>query len=300
LTTQANPALLTEDEAGEQLDVGLESLIQQLQLQLSSLERQLSPDLAPIFGGQVLDRMIEEALVRQEAAQRGLAVSDERMREEIGVLLGINTAAPPDEIDTTADDLATGVGMEDFDEIYAQFKTNVLQTSRFAEKDFRNMVRASVLRDQLRAELAEGVELEQEQVEAVLFSLETEETAEATRARLVDDEEDPEDLVEEFATDEDPGTAAFSLPWLPTGYLAAQLGIEIERAAFNTPVGDTSPIVLGQDGRFYIVYVGGREVRELSEEFAAQSGDQAYESWLAQAKSEHAEYLNWQAALVTR
>lgn len=68
---QQTPVIAPE-EGEEDPNAGMDSLIQQLQLQLASLERQLSPDLASVFGGQVLDRMIEEALVQQEAAERGL------------------------------------------------------------------------------------------------------------------------------------------------------------------------------------------------------------------------------------
>jgi parvulin-like peptidyl-prolyl isomerase len=291
-----------DDGENSDADTGLDSLIQQLQLQLGSLERQLSPDLAPIFGGQVLDRMIEETLVRQEAAERGLSVSDDRMRQEIGLLLGLNPnpiTLDPDTEDATPAAEMEG-SMEDFDDIYRQFKTNVLQPTRFDEKDFRDMVRASILRDELRNAMAESVDLQQDQVEIILFSLATEESAEATRDRLTQDNEDPEALAEEFAMDEDPTTSAFSLPWLPAGYLSAQLGREVESVAFNTAVGRTSPVVRGQDGLYYVIYVSGHELRELSEDLAVQAGNQAYELWLTTAKAQHAEYLDWQAALVTR
>ena len=301
LAAQQTAGLLPDSDDPE-ADPGLASLIQQLQLQLGSLERQLSPDLAPVFGGQVLDRMIEETLVREEAAERGLTISDERMEEEIQLLLGYdpNPTNPLTDTDTLTDPVAPLAPVEDFNDIYRQFRTNVLQPSRFAEQDFRDMVRASILRQQLRNEMAEGIPLEQEQVEIVLFSLETEEAAEAARIRLVEDNEDPEELGEEFLMDEDPSTAAYSLPWLPAGYLSSQVGIDVEKAAFNTSVGRASTVVRGQDGRYYVVYVSGREVRELSQDFIAQAGDEAYEHWLESAKAEHAEYLDWQAALVTR
>jgi parvulin-like peptidyl-prolyl isomerase len=303
LTQLASQQTLTPgDEESPDTDVGLESLIQQLQIQLGNLERQLSPDLAPVFGGQVLDRMIEETLVRQEAVERGLSVSDERMKEEIAMLLGLNPdpTTPITDTETMTETVAPVSEMEDYNEIYGQFKTNVLQATRFAEKDFRDMVRASILRDQLRDEMAQNVDLTQEQVEIILFNLESEEIAEGIRDRLTEGSEDPEELAEELMLDDDATTGAFSLPWLPVGYLGAQLGMEVESAAFNTPVGRVSPVVRGQDGSYYVIYVSGREARELSEELASQAGDQAYEMWLTRAKAEQAEYFNWQAALVTR
>ena len=106
-------------------------------------------------------------------------------------------------------------------------------------------------------------------------------------------------LVEEFGADEDDTTLGYSLPWLPVGYLGAQLGLDVERAAFNTPVGRASEPILGEDGNYYVIYVKGHEVRELSQDLLAQAENQAYEGWLAQAKDERAEYLDWEDAVIS-
>lgn len=296
---EPSPETTSADEATE-VDLGMDTLIQQLQMQLSSLEQQLSTDMATVYGSQVLESMIEEELVRQEAEVRGLTVTDEEMEEQIGVMLGYT---PQDTTPITETSAVTGTVTptaepEDFDDLYNQFKTNVLQAVRYSEKDFRNMLRASLLQDKLRTAMGEDVELEQDQVEVVIFSSDTEADAQGVYTRLTEKEEDPEALVEEFGTDEDETTLGYTLPWLPTGYLGPQVGEEIEQAAFNTPAGQASQPILASDGQYYVIYVKGHEVRELSEDLAAQAGDLAFEGWLSRAKEERVEYHDWENAVI--
>ncbi len=285
-----------EPGAGDDTD----TLIQQLQLQLNSLERQLSPDLATVYGGQVLDTMVEEALLRQEARNRDLSVSDEQIEQQIQLLLGYDPEATAAVTDTeTLTETVAVPSQQDFDLYYEQFQTNVLEVARYPEEDFREMVRADIVREQIQAELAEDVSGVQDQVETTVFAVETEEAAEVLRARIEEEGIDPETIVEEFDADEDETTTGFSLPWLPAGYLGPQMGPEVEQAAFNTPVGHTSQPVVGQDGQYYVVYVSGHEERELGEQLLAQAELQAYEGWLAELKDERAEYYDWESAVIT-
>jgi len=106
-------------------------------------------------------------------------------------------------------------------------------------------------------------------------------------------------LVEELSQNESPSSAGYDLPWLPQGYLDVQFGIELEKAAFNTPVGKASQPVLGIGEQYFVIYVKGHEERELSEDLLAQAEQQAYEGWLSTSKGELVKYLDWEAAIVT-
>ena len=289
------------DTEGTVVDDGTSALIQQLQVQVSSLENQLSPNLSTVFGGQVLDTMIEEELVRQEAAARGITVTEDEIERQTELLLGFDreaaTAAVTD-TETLTDTLALPA-VEDFPELYKQFKTNVLDVTRFSDSDFQAMMEAQVLRERIQVELARDVDQVQDQVETIVFSAPTEETAETLRSRLSADGADPEAIAEELATGADDLSTAFTLPWLPLGYLNSYLGTDVERVAFNTPVGGVSPVVLASDGQFYVVYVLGHEERELSADLLASTEQQAYSEWLSQAKETRVEYLSWEEAIVT-
>jgi parvulin-like peptidyl-prolyl isomerase len=248
--------------------------------------------------------MIEEELVRQEAETRGLTVSEEELEEGIGVMLGFdpNAATEPltgtETITGTANATPTPLPEAQLENLYQQFKTNVLQVTRYPEKDFRAMIEANLLREQLKAELSEDVEQVQDQVETIFFALETEEAAAALRARINEEGEDPTALIEELNNDESDQTSAFNLPWLPLGYIGGQFSPEIERVAFNTPVERASEPVTGVDERFYVIYVSGHEERELSPDLLGQAEEQAYEGWLAEAKQERSEYLAWEEAII--
>jgi len=136
-------------------------------------------------------------------------------------------------------------------------------------------------------------------VETIIYTLPTEEAAEALRSELNAEGADPQALVEELNADEDSLTSAYSMPWLPEGYLSSFLDVEIERVAFNTPTGTASPVVLVPDGQYFVVYVLGHEERELSADVLASLEQQAYSDWLAQQMELRVDYLAWEDAVVT-
>lgn len=290
------------------VDDGTAAFVQQLQTQVSTLRNQLSPDLASAYAGQVLDTMIEEELVRQEAATRGLTVTDDDIQLQTEQLLGYNREAATSEITGTATltDTATvteSATTEDtqmsYDELYDQFTTNVLDLTQFSEKDFRAMVEAQLLSEKVLTALAENVVAVQDQVEGTVLRVATEEDAEALRTRINDEGVDPATVVEEFTADDSDVTIGYTFPWLPVGYIGSELGTDVERAAFNTSIGKASAAVYGNDGQLYIVFVSGHEERELSEDALASEEQQTFDEWLAQAKTDRVEYLDWEAAVVT-
>ncbi len=290
------------------VDDGTAAFVQQLQAQVSSLRNQLSPDLASAYAGQVLDTMIEEELVRQEAATRGLTVTDDDIQLQTEQLLGYNREAATSEITDTATLTDTTTVTESatteetpmsYDELYDQFTANVLDLTRFSEKDFRAMVEAQLLSEKVLTALAENVVTVQDQVEGTVLRVATEEDAEALRTRINDEGVDPATVVEEFTADDSDVTIGYTFPWLPVGYIGSELGTDVERAAFNTSIGKASAAVYGNDGQLYVVFVSGHEERELSEDTLASEKQQTFDEWLAQAKTDRVEYLDWEAAVVT-
>jgi foldase protein PrsA len=285
-----------DTEAEATVDDGTDALIQQLQYTLSSLEQQLSPDFTNLYAGQVLDAMIEEELIRQEAARRDLTVTEEEIQLGIELTVGYDRAAATSTLTDTA---VAAFDQPDFDELYEQFDTNVLKIARFSEEDFRAMITAQLLAQKLIEELIRDIELVRDQVELTVFTISTEDEGLVLKSRLNDDGEDPAILAEELAQDESPTSAGYDLPWLSQGYLDVQFGTELEEAAFNTPVGKASQPILGTGEQYFVVYVKGHEERELSEDLLAQAEQQAYEGWLSTAKDQLVKYLDWEAAIVT-
>lgn len=272
-----------------------QTFTQQIQITINNLEKQLSPDLSAVFGGRVLDDMIEEALVRQEAAERGLTVSNQEVNRHMEEMLGYDPEAA--EQGTITDTL----GVDNFDELYRMFRENVLKASRYSEEDYRDLVRVNLLQQRIKEDLTDEVQEEVEQVEVTYFTTETEEAGQTLRERLNNGEIAPEELVEELNGDESEATNAAALPWLPTGYLAGQTTPQIEQIAFNTPVDRASePALNPNDGLYYVIYVTGHEERPLSDFLLEDAREQQYTNWVEEQKEEKVEYLNWEKAVITK
>lgn len=300
LSSQQLTVTSTEEDAATAaettVDGGTDALIQQLQYTLSNLEQQLSPDFTNLYAGQVLDAMIEEELVRQEAAKRDLAVTEDEIQQSIELTVGYDRTAATSTLTDTA---VAAFDQLDFDEVYQQFDINVLKIARFSEEDFRAMITAQLLAQKLMEELIRDMEMVRDQVELTVFTVDTEDEGLVLKSRMNDDGEDPAVLIEEFAQDDNPTSAGYDLPWLPQGYLDVQFGIEMEKAAFNTPLGKATQPILGTGEQYFVIYVKGHEERELSEDLLAQAEQQAYEGWLSATKGELVKYLDWEAAIVT-
>ena len=282
-----------EDGVETPVDSANNAYIQQLQLNISSLESQLSEDLASLFASQVLDSMIEEELIRQEANTLGLTVNEQDVDLTIEEFMGFGTSSQ-----TVTDTVATPDPQE-IDDIFRQFETNVLEPSRFSEEDFRTMIKAGLLREQLQVVFSENVALEEDQVQITLIAHTSEDEANLLATRINDGDEEVETITAELNEDEDANSYAYSAPWLPIGYLGSQISVDLEQVAFNTPVGRASQPILGPDDLFFVIYVHGHEERPLSEEVLYQTQQQEYNYWLLNQTEESTEYLDWQDAVLT-
>jgi parvulin-like peptidyl-prolyl isomerase len=272
-------------------DESMLGLYQQFQSTVSNLQTQLSPSMASVLGKQVLDYMLEEELIRQEAQARNLTVSADELTQNIEEIVGYDPTAAETVTDTTQ--------LKTFEDRYEEYNEVFLKPSRFSEQAFRTMVETNLLRDQLLNEIGGDIPQTSDQVDPIFFAVDSEETGFALHQRL-EEGEDPLELVEELNNDENDQTAGFPLSWIPAGYLGPQLGPEIEQVTFNTPVGQAAEPTLGSDGQYYVIYINGHEERPLDETTMRQMREDQYTSWLETQKAERWEYLNWEdAVLVT-
>ncbi len=293
-----NQVQVLDTEPDDGIETPIESsenaYVQQLQLNISNLESQLSEDLSSFFAGQVLDTMIEEELVRQEAAVRGLTVSEEDVDLTIEEFMGFGASSV-----TVTDTLATPDPQE-VEETLGQFKTNVLEPSRFTEDEFRTMIRTGLLRAQLKEILGENVALVEDQVQITLLVVTTEEDGNALTTRINDGGEDVGAIITELTEDDEDNSYGYEAPWLPLGYLGSQLSMDIERVAFNTPPGRASEPILGPEDSYYVIYVNGHEEQPLSDDLLYQTRAQEYNNWLIKQTEEQTEYLAGQDAILIR
>lgn len=286
--------------AGQESESGGQSLQDYFQQQINNLQSQLSPENAETLGEQVLDQMVQERLVRQEAERRDIDVSAEEVQSEIHANFGyepdatpVPTVSPPvtaTESLTTSEaapaPTPTQMTEADFRELYNQYMQQGLKPIGVSEQQYRSWVEASLLSEKLQADMKEELPQQADQVKLQFLSVNSEEQADELADRL-DSGEDFEALAEEIEADEESPGSSSELSWLPQDSLAARLGEETAATVFDLEVGEhTEPITLGEQSQtYYIFQVTGHEERELDAAILDQMAQERFQSWLESQQS---------------
>jgi parvulin-like peptidyl-prolyl isomerase len=257
--------------------------IQQAQAQSASLP------------SEVLVDMIDDELIRQEAARRNIVVTSEEVQEEIERQFGYERNPPtPTPTPITATITITGtptpteppMSQEEFERNYSEYVLALSSNARITEAAFRRLFESGLYRTKLQSALAEEVPTTAEQVHARHILVETEEEAKEVLERL-DAGEDFAALADELS--KDTSTEGGDLGWFPRG----QMVTEFEEAAFALQPGETSDIVETSFG-FHIINVMEYEAdRPLDEATLSQRKDSALENWLAERRYSDAVERFW-------
>ncbi len=282
------------------------SFTQQFESEIANLQNQLRPELAVLFGSDVLDKMAEEELVRQEAAARGIVITPAQMEETIrqtllaqGYLQAASTLTETTTLDETANSIPT-----DYATGYADFLEGIQRVTQFKQVDFEAMIEAELLREELKLLLGQDLVTTAPHVELSFLVAETEEVALLLQAR-VNAGEDIAAIISELQAQaiEDPSVNAGEVPWLAEGVIAEQLGAELEQLAFNTPLNQATAPAQALDGNFYVLYITGREENHpLDESMLSQSRTEQYNVWLTQQLEEKVTRFSpaWEKATPTQ
>lgn len=264
--------------------------------QIRQIDSMLSETYATMLGKEVLDRMVQEEVLRQEAARRGIAVSQEEIDRAIEEQFGydrdaamaalltptvVSTAPVTAEtaLTVTATPEPTPVPKEEFDRRYQEYVKTYLKPSGLSEAKFRAMVEASLLYDKLQQAIAAELPQTMEQVQVRYFSFSTQEEAGQVAERLGKGEK-WEDIAAEIKEDEESQAYASEPEWVTRGFLAEQFGEEAASTVWETPAQQYTAPLAGTDGRWYIVHVMGREVRELESWLHSYEEQRVFQEWL--------------------
>lgn len=252
-----------------------QSIINQLLSNLSS------PDNYSLT---VLDKMIEETLIRQLAVQYDVSVSPDEVQTTIEEQFGYDRNAPPPtptpEAGSTVTETASAgndsISAEEFQQRYNQFIADMGDRNSLTEEEFREVIAVGLLRERLQeaAPLEFDTTAEMVKVRAILAQISPEPTdpvkaeadalAKAFAARKrIEDGEDFAEVAKEVS--EDPGSApnGGELGWFGRG----QMVPEFEDAAFSLAVGEISQPVKTDFG-FHIIQV--EEKNEETEQIRAR------------------------------
>ncbi len=299
---------LAQQQALDMTDPNAEFYLEYIQGNLRNLENELSLANAWNIGEQVLDQLVVEELVRQEAERRDITVTPEELQQEIERHFGYEQNPPtpePTPIATlpltptdaltptpTVVPLPTPTMMTE--DTFRQLYNDALKSWKslgISEQQYRSWIEASLLLKELQEQIGAEIPITADQVKLRYLRVDSEERANELAARL-DDGEDFQALADELKEDEQsPGFGA-ELNWYPKHVLEERMGTELAELAFSLEVGEHSQPVLSEDGTQYtIIEVTGHEVNELASYVLEQAKGEAFQEWVeAQKKAALIEY----------
>ncbi len=295
-------SLYQQQQALDPTDQSVQYYLEYLQNNIRDLQNQLAPENGLAIGEQVLDQLIQNEIVRQEAERRDISVSDDELEESVEMYFGYerNPATPtpilPTPPMTQTEDVtleptmtplptATPVTEQEFRRRYDEFLKS-LKAQDVSDRQFRSWFEASLLFEKVREEIVDEAPTEAEQVKIRYLMVETEERAGELAGRL-DAGVDFQALIDELEADESEGIHyGDELDWFPQSVIEQYMGEEVAELAFSLAPGEHSSPVVQQEGASYVVIeVVGRETRPLEESVREQLGGQRFDEWL-QAQEE--------------
>ncbi len=284
-----------------------------------SLYAQLLPGQEAILGGQVRDEMIEEILLRQEAASRGITVDQAEVERRVQEFFGYNpnpetptptlepsvtptpivsptpsptpTASPtPEETPTpsptplpTATPLPTLTADElqqRYDEVQTAYFDEAVVASGLSREDIWTIFEMDALRERLYEEVTGDLPRIEEQVDARHILVETEQEAADIMTALQEGEAFTE-LARYASTDTASARLGGELGWTGRGSFVS----EFEDAIFNGAIGAIIGPVSTQYG-YHIIQVHAREDRELTDTQYQNKRQQAFDEWLSSLRAD--------------
>jgi parvulin-like peptidyl-prolyl isomerase len=253
---------------------------------------------------EVRDDMIDDELIRQEAAKRNITVTADELQEEIETQFGYarNTPTPAPtatpitttvEIDATPTPTQVPMTLEEFQTSYSEYAVALRKNADVSESFFRRIFESSLYRSKLQDALAGEVPLTAEQIHARHILVETEEEAKKVVERLQAGE-DFAALAKELSTDTGSAESGGDLGWFPRG----QMVTEFEDAAFALEPGQTSAPVQTSYGYHIINLIERDANRALDETMLEQKKSTALDDWLTVQRASEAVKSYWSSDMV--
>ncbi|MBI1800637.1 MAG: peptidylprolyl isomerase [Chloroflexi bacterium] len=298
-----------DDPALAQFKQLIDQNIQQAQTQLQGASQQ------------AFDALIDIKLIKDEAANRGLTVSDQELNDEIRrqVASGKSYLTEPDATATASAAItatATAAALpsptpsptltpspevtatqtveplpsatpphiitdKEFSDEYTNLLTNLNRQVGWSEEEYKNLVRADILRRRLQDLLASAIPTTTEQIHARHILLDTKEQADAALQRLKNGEAF-ETLAAELSKDTSNSDKGGDLGWFPRGIMLK----EFEDVAFALKPNEISNAVQTQFGYHIIQLLEGPEVRPLEASTLRQRQTAGLSNWLTDRKSQ--------------
>jgi parvulin-like peptidyl-prolyl isomerase len=255
-------------------------------------------------GESFLDTLIQEELIRQAAAERGIDVSadelDRTIEEGFGYYRDQPTPSPSPATtpitptsEITPTEAPTPMTRAGFEEAYSEYLKDLLDKTGVTEEDYRELLRTGLLRQKLRESVGQEVPTSELQIHARHILVETEEEANAV-LELLNQGEDFATVAMEVSQDTSSAELGGDLGWFAQGEMDAAF----DEVAFNLAVGEISEAVETRYG-FHIILVEERdEDRELDADTLEQRISDAFDVWLLDLQAEAEIEILWSVDMV--
>lgn len=272
-------------------------LVSYMQQQIQQLRTKRSS-----VGLDTYDQMVDDELIRQEAARRGIQITAEELQLEIEQQFGYDRNPPtptPTPITATVDSSVTPqptrapMTQTEFETNYGSYVAALRKNLAFSEQTFRRLFESSLYHTKLQEALALEVSASEEQVHARHILVATEDEANKVLERLHAGE-DFAALAKELSTDTGSKEEGGDLGWFPRGMMVT----EFENAAFALQPGQTSEPVKTSFG-YHIINVIERDAnRPLDEATLDQKKSRALDNWLTTQRNSGTVIGYWSSAKV--
>lgn len=281
-----------------------------IQQDLGRIQQQLSNPF--VLGQQVLESMIQDVIIAERAAELDIEVTEAEIDQAIQEIFGYHPVGTPTAAATSTlspthtpapteralteqaptstpspEPSATEVGTArptstPFTE--DAFQTNYhsyldrLRGYGISEQEYRHIVRAELLREEVRDTFAEQVERSQEQVHARHILVEDLALADSILERL-ESGDSWDALAAEFSQDTSNSDQGGDLGWFPRGRMVAPF----EEAVFEALVGSTIGPIESSFG-FHIIQVLDRRALPLRQSDYDQAVSRLFQEWLQEQR----------------
>jgi parvulin-like peptidyl-prolyl isomerase len=279
-------------------------------LQQNYAQTQTLLDNPEFLGQQVIEALTTEILVRQEAARRGIEVTQEELDREVARYFGfftegtptqlpLPTSAPtqaatmPPEAEETAGPSPTTAPTftpaptptEYTREAYVQNYAAAIEDLRgldVPEFVFLNRIEATLYQRKLLEDFRQDIPREADHVWHEYIVVDGEQEAEDLLTRL-EQGETWDDLVASFSDEGGQSANNVDLGWLTQDDLQRRFGEEYAAELFEAPIGEVGGPVETSIG-WHIYLIKGHEVRERTDTEFDRLTQNAYREWLQGAQ----------------
>jgi cell division septation protein DedD len=293
-------------------DPSLSYFTQQIDQQLTSLQNQISDPVT--LGGQVINSMVGEELIRQEAAKRGITVPPEEVQTSLEHNFNFyrvpptatpeptaspTPAASPTPLPTptvsitptatpeptfTPEPTATPVTEQAYNTMLNNYLTQLAPTG-ITKDDLRALVESDLLRSKLTESFGKTMPSSTDQVEFHYINFETEAGAQAAEAQLKSGSSF-DDLYQRVQAGQVVSATGDILPWTPTDELTQTLGSEFGDVVLSLGISQTSQIVTGTTGIGYFIFrQDGRASLPLTDSQIQSRQQTAFQDWLTSQRN---------------